>query len=116
MKKCLLMLLSFVLLTGCVSVVKCPPSGAWGPEVQPLGLVKADSGGWPLSLRSTPSDYTFYSALREKAEKQFGVSKNDVVLGEVTVNIGAEMDGTIRDWSAQAMAGRTNTTIQPISR
>ena len=97
--------------TGCVSVVKYPPSpaAAWGPDVRKLGTVTATSGKWPLSLQSIPPDYTFYSALRSVTSGTYGVPETEIVLGEVTVQIGAELDGTIRDWKATADAGQEKT-------
>jgi hypothetical protein len=116
MKHKILILLSVAgiafLLTGCESMVTVPPyptADAWNSDVKPLGTVTATSGVWPLSLHSTPSDYTFQSALREKAASQFGVPQSEVVLGQATVQIGAEIDGTIRDWTATAQAGRRLT-------
>ena len=102
---CLVALIS----TGCTSVVKCAPypsAEAWTPEVKKLGIVTADSGKWPLSLHSVPPDYTFYAALRSVASGTYGVPESEIVLGEVTVQIGAELDGTIRDWKATAEAGQ----------
>jgi hypothetical protein len=96
------------LFSGCTSMVKFAPypsAAAWTPDVKPLGTVSADSGRWPLSLHSQPSDYTYYSALRAKAAQTYGVPEPEIVLGEVSVQIGAELDGTIRDWKASAAAG-----------
>jgi len=115
--KLLVSLLGLALLTlcsGCTSVVKFAPypsAAAWTPEVKPLGTVTADSGKWPLSLHSQPSDYTYYSALRAKAATAYGVPEPEIVLGEVTVKIGAEIDGTIRDWTATAAAGWSKTVV-----
>ncbi len=97
------------LCSGCTSVIKVAPyptSAPWGDEVKRLGTVTADSGRWPLALHSVPPDYTFHAALRSKASSQFGVPEAEVVLSEVTVQIGAELDGTIRDWKASAAAGQ----------
>jgi hypothetical protein len=95
--------------SGCTSLVKVPPyptGTAWSSEVKRLGVVTADSGRWPLSLHSVPSDYTFQAALRSKAAAQFGVPETEIVLGEASVKVGAELDGTIRDWKATAEAGQ----------
>jgi hypothetical protein len=101
-----------LILTGCTSVLKVAPyptSGPWGDDVRRLGTVSASSGPWPLSLHSMPPDYTFHAALRAKAASQFGVPESEVVLGEVTVNLGSELDGTIRDWKVTAEAGQRRT-------
>ncbi len=105
----LLCLALFALCSGCTSVIKVAPyptPAPWSDDVKRLGTVTADSGRWPLSLHSVPPDYTFYAALRAKASSQFNVPEAEVLLGEVTVKIGAELDGTIRDWKATAIAGR----------
>jgi hypothetical protein len=107
---------ALALLTGCTSVIKVAPfpdSTPWGDDVRPLGTVMAKSGAWPLSLHSAPPDHTFYSALRANASSQFGVPEPEIVLGEVTVQIGAEMDGTIRDWKATAEAGQRKVAAAP---
>lgn len=83
-----------------------PSATAWTPEVKKLGVVTANSGRWPLSLHSVPPDYTFHSALRANAVNKFAIPEAEVVLGEVTVEIGAELDGTIRDWTATAEVGQ----------
>jgi len=113
MKRQLLILLLVsgiaLLFAGCTSVLKIAPyptAEVWGTDVHPLGTVTANSGRWPMSLHSVPPDYTFYAALRSKAASQFGVAESEIVLGEVTVKIGAELDGTIRDWKATAKAGQ----------
>lgn len=101
--------LALILFTGCTSVIKVPPypsAAAWDTSVKALGPVTADSGLWPLSLHSSPPEQTYYSALKSKAASQYGVGENEVVLSEVTVSIGAELDGTIRDWKATATAGQ----------
>jgi hypothetical protein len=113
MKNAIAAILAAALLCGCVSTIKYPayPVVSWA-QVKTLGVVTADSGGWPLSLNSPPPDYTYYSALQNKAAKQYDVPKSQVVLGEVSVNYGAEMDGTIRDWTATAIAGQnTNAPV-----
>ena len=97
-------------LTGCVSPIKYPPSADWGKGTRILGPVKANSGFWSLSLRDTPSEYTFTAALRDKAAAEYNVPPESVVLGEKTVYIGAELDGTIRDWRAEALAGQNTNT------
>lgn len=97
------------LFSGCTSVVKFAPyptADAWSGDVKTLGTVEADSGKWPLSLHAQPSEYTYYSALRAKAAKTYSVPESEIVLGEVEVKIGAELDGTIRDWKASAQAGQ----------
>ena len=99
-----------VLASGCKSVVKYPPMTSWGPNVQTLGVVKADSGRWPLSLNVPPPEYTFQDALRTKAADTYKVTKSEVVLDEVTVSFTAEMVGTIRKWEASAMSGRIAAT------
>jgi len=72
--------------------------------------VTADAGFWPLSLHAPPPDYTFYSALRAKAASTYGVFQDEIVVGEVTVKIGAELAGTIRDWKATAEVGQKKQT------
>lgn len=59
-----------------------------------------------LVLRSALPGQTFYSALQVQAASQYSVPEQEVVLREVTVQIGAERDGTIRDWKATAEAGQ----------
>lgn len=96
------------LLTGCTSMINVPPypaADAWSPDVKPLGTVTADSGRWPLSLNSVPPNETFYAPLRAKAAAKYSVPESEVVLRNISVKIGAEMDGTIRDWKATAEAG-----------
>jgi hypothetical protein len=108
------LLIFCALFWGCTSIVKVPPypdATAWDKDVQPLGTVTADSGKWPLSLHTTPSDYTIQAALRAKAAKDFGVPESEIVLSEASVQIGAELDGTIRDWKATASAGRKKAGI-----
>lgn len=112
--KIIFVLAAGCLLCGCTSVLKYPPSAGWGSSVQVLGPVQADSGSWPLSLRDTPPPYTFTSALQAKAAAQYHVPPGSVVLGEMTVAIGSELDGTIRNWTAAAVAGQV-TNIVPNS-
>jgi len=111
MKTIIYLLAATTLLTGCESVVKYPPSANWDSTVHVLGPIKADSGFWPLSLRHTPPQYTFTSALQNKAATQYNVPASSVVLGEMSVSIGSEMDGTIRDWTAQALAGQITNLV-----
>ncbi len=98
-----------LVFTGCTSTIRVPPypsSEPWGADVKRLGAVTATSGPWPLSLNSLPPSYTFQAALRSQAANQFGVPEPEIVVGEATVQIGAELDGTIRNWKATAEAGR----------
>jgi len=117
MKKALCTIAAAALLCGCASTIKYPAYPAavnWGKDVKILGQVTTDSGPWPLSLNSPPPDYTYYSALQEKAATQYQVPKSQVVLGEVAVDYMAEMVGTIRSWKATAIAGQnTNAPIIP---
>jgi len=95
--------------SACTSMIKVAPypdATPWADDVKHLGAVTADSGLWPLSLHSAPPDYTFQSALRAKASSQYGVPQEEIVLGEISVQIGSELDGTIRDWKATAEAGQ----------
>ena len=103
------------LCSGCHSLLKYPPSPpeAWGPDVFVVGRVTADSGRWPLSLRTPPPEYTYYSALRAYASRIWDVPADKIMLGEVTVTIGAELDGTIRDWKAYAIAGYKKSAAPP---
>jgi hypothetical protein len=113
LKPILIAAFAAALLCGCVSTINYPayPSANWN-GIKTLGTVTADSGAWPLSLNAPPPDYTYYSALCSKASEQFNVPKSQVVLGEVSVVYGSEMDGTIRDWKATAIAGQnTNAPI-----
>lgn len=95
--------------SGCTSIVKVAPfpsPTAWDdPAVKKLGPVSADSGVWPLSLHSVP-DYTIQSTLRSNASNKYKVPADQIVLSEATVQVGAELDGTIRDWKATAEAGQ----------
>lgn len=97
------------LTAGCTSIVKVAPYPsvtAWSnPAVKKLGPVSADSGAWPLSLHAVPN-YTIQSALRSNASDKYRVPADQIVLSESTVQVGAEMDGTIRDWKATAEAGQ----------
>lgn len=99
-------LITLLILVGCSTVSKYPPTAEWGPDVKLLGPIKADSGRWPLSLNVPPADQTYYSALKTAAAKQYGVAENSIVLSEVTVEFGTEMVGTIRSWRASAVAGQ----------
>lgn len=109
-KNTIIIVLAFVLalFSGCVSQINVPPSPdiAWDDSVKVLGPVTAKHGRWPLSLKSPPPAETYYVALRTTAASTFGVRESDVVLRDVSVQIGAEMDGTIRDWKATAVAGQ----------
>lgn len=112
-KKFTAILASYALLfVGCQTVT-FPPYGSWTPEVETLGPVRAESGGWPLSLKAPPPEYTFHSALRSVAHGTYGVPENEVVLGEVSVEFMSELDGTIRSWKASAIAGR-NRNAPPL--
>lgn len=110
--RCLGALFAFTLtlvFSGCTSIVRVAPfpnGEAWSAEVKRLGIVTADSGRWPLSLHSLPPEYTFQAALRSAAGQRFGVPEGEIVLGEATVKIMAEIDGTIRSWKATAEAGQ----------
>ena len=114
MKNAIVPILAIALLcAGCASTIKYPPypSANWS-GIKTFGIVKADSGAWPLSLNSPPPDYTYYSALQIQAAKQYGVPQSQIVLGEVSVNYMAEVVGTIRSWKATAIAGQnTNAPI-----
>lgn len=105
MKKLIPLLLAAI-LAGCASVAKYAPSPTWEQKSATLGPVEADSGKWPLSLRSPPNKYTYQSALLDNASKKYGVPRDQIILGEVSVKFMAEMDGTIRSWKATAEAGR----------
>lgn len=102
---------SLALLCGCESSLKYPPSANWGPNTRLLGEVKADSGMWPLSLSAPPPEYTYFSALRDKAAFKYNVPTDSVAIGEMTVVVGAEMDGTVRDWTATALAGQNTNAV-----
>jgi hypothetical protein len=112
MKK-LLSLLTVIplLLAGCESTLKYPPSTNWSAGTKILGPVEADSGMWSLSLSAPPPEYTYFAALRDKAAFKFNVPTESVAIGEMTVSIGAEMDGTVRDWHASAIAGQNTNSI-----
>ena len=105
MKSFLCLLAAAVLLCGCASTVKYAPPNKWGSDVRTLGTVTAESGGWPLSLKVPPPEYTYASALRTKAAKDYNVPAREVVLDEMTVSFMSEIDGTIRSWKASALAG-----------
>jgi len=113
MKTIFSMLVASVLLCGCVSTVKYPPSGDWNSGVRELGMVDADSGAWPLSLNAPPPAETYYFALRTVAASKYSVAPNQIVLDDVSVTFGSEVVGTIRDWKATAEAGQ-DTNIAPI--
>jgi hypothetical protein len=105
--------LALGLFAGCASVATLAPfpnAGAWDSTVKPLGTVTADSGKWPLALHAMPPDYTFYSALKKAASKQFGVPEDEIVLGEVSIKTMSEIDGTMRSWKATASAGQKKKT------
>jgi hypothetical protein len=106
MKSTLYIIAAAALLCGCESTLKYPPSANWGPNTKILGPVKADSGMWPLSLSAPPPQFTYFAALRDKAAYQFNQPADSIAIGEMTVVVGSEMDGTVRDWSATAVAGQ----------
>ena len=107
--KILSSLVALALLAGCTSMVKYPPFGEWTVTTEELGPVTANSGKWPLSLKTPPPEYTYYSALRSVARGMYGVPENEIVLGEVDVKFSSEIDGTIRSWTATAKAGRNRS-------
>lgn len=115
-KKLFALVLLCVPLVGCQSVVKYPPSPAWGTDVRVLGTVTADSGRWPLALNVPPPEYTYQAALRAKASTQYNVPENQIVLGEVTVKFLTEVVGTIRSWEATAMAGQKAADCRPADK
>jgi hypothetical protein len=104
--KNLAILLIAIAFTACASVSKYAPSPTWEQKSATLGPVKADSGKWPLALRTPPSEYTFQSALLDAAAKQYQVPRDQIVLSEISVKFMAELDGTIRSWEATAEAGK----------
>jgi hypothetical protein len=101
-------------LCGCSTPVKYAPFGAWDDHTRQLGLVKASSGPWPLSIKVPPPEYTYYSALRKNAAQLYRVAETNVVLGEVTVNFASELDGTIRAWDAEALAGEKQSATNAL--
>jgi len=103
-------------LTGCESVMKYPPSEGWSQNVKILGPVEANSGMWPLSLSAPPPQYTYFAALRDKAAFKYNVPVDTVVIGEMTVTVGAEIDGTVRDWKASALAGQNTNRVSSAPR
>jgi len=111
MKNTLYLLAATALLCGCESTIKYPPSANWGPNTKVLGQVKADSGFWSLSLSAPPPQYTYFAALRDKAAFQFNLPAEAIAIGEMTVVVGSEMDGTVRDWTATAIAGQNTNSI-----
>lgn len=104
--KRLLPLVIALALAGCASVSKYAPLPTWEQKVATLGQVKARSGRWPLALHVPPPEYTFQAALLDAAAKQYGIPKDQITLGEISVKFVAEIDGTIRSWEASAEAGR----------
>lgn len=102
---------------GCATQVKHPGFGTWDDSVLPLGKVVASRGGWwrnadpedtgwALALNVPPDPFTYYSALLDKAVKTYYVPREEVVLGEVSVDLLTEVVGTVRAWKATAVAGR----------
>lgn len=89
--------------------------GEWNDTVASLGPVEACQGGfccpegqcqWPLSLTNPPPVETYHRALIEDALKRYGVPSDEVVLDQVTVELITEIVGTVRGWSAEAVAGQ----------
>lgn len=99
-----------LLLTGCESTLKYPPTAGWKTS-QPLGPITATSGIWPLSLNAPPPQYTYFAALRDKAAYKFNIPPASVEFDEMTVTFGSELDGTVRDWRATAIAGQNTNAI-----
>ena len=119
-----LLLMGFALSAGCAGQrqkVAYPNLGVWDASVKPLGPVSACQGGfccpdgkcqWPLSLVVPPAVDTYHRALVDEAVKRYGVPGNEVVLDRVTVELITEIVGTVRGWSAEAIAGRKPLTAQ----
>ena len=111
LKHILLSILS-ILLIGCTSQLAFQGYGVWNADVKELGVVSScngkscDKAQWPLSLKTPPEATTYHAALRREAAEKYGVSEHEIVLGEVSVEILAELDGTIRSRKATAIAGK----------
>lgn len=110
-------ILALLLLSGCgVSNSSIYPGTALTHDLREdgmtiLGEVTACQGGfchgqWPMSLAVPPPASTYQAALRKEASKQYNVPEGEVRLGEVTVGFYSEINGTIRGWTATALAGR----------
>ena len=110
MKNTLCVLAAALLLTGCESTLKSPATAGWNSS-RVLGPIKATSGIWPLSLNAPPPQYTYFAALRDQAAYKFNVPPASVEFDEMTVRVGSEMDGTVRDWTATAIAGQNTNSI-----
>lgn len=98
--------------------------GNWDESVTVLGPVSACQGGfccpdgqcqWPLSLTNPPPVETFHRALIEEAVKQYHVPEDQVVLDDVTVELITEIVGTVRGWSAEAVAGQRASSANGVA-
>ena len=104
-------------MTACTTQVAYPGYGEWGPAVTPLGPVAVCRGAFcdasdegtqgALALNVPPDAATYHAALRDKAAMTYAVPRDEVVLGEVRVELVTEVVGTVRGWRAAAHAGRT---------
>jgi|CXWL01.1.fsa_nt_gi hypothetical protein len=61
---------------------------------------------WPISLQVPPPAATYQAAIRKKAARTYDVAENQIVIGEIDVSYTSELVGTIRGWTASAIAGR----------
>lgn len=108
-------------LTGCAAntVLMLPGSGAWEERTAILGPVVACRGGnsdfsethkecnnWPISVTHMPPPEAHYAELRAKAAEQYHVDPALIALKDITVSYNTELNGVIRGWKAQAIAGQ----------
>lgn len=115
MTRCLVVGLA-LLLAGCTTPLMLPESGSWDgvTELGPVYACKGGShsfqrkckGGWPLSLPSLPAPDIHYAELRADAATRYATDPSLIVLKDVSVEYLAELNGVIRGWDAQAIAGR----------
>ena len=109
------LLLALFVQSGCVQRLPYPSFGVWNDQVKLLGPVSACQGGfccpngqcqWPLALAVPPPAGTYHRALVDDAVNRYDVPADEVVLKDVQVKLNTEVVGTVRGWSAEAIAGR----------
>lgn len=113
--------LGIVILTaaiaGCAQQMVYPGAGDIGKATK-LGPVQACKGGgccyesegrnrceWPLAMKSPPAEFDVQYALKQDAAKRYQVQADKVALDVIDIKVTAEIDGTVRGWSASSVAG-----------
>jgi hypothetical protein len=108
-------ILAALVLGGCAARLTYPGLGTFDPRTETLGAVTVCRGGgccdtdegcqWPLALSAPPEAYTYQAALRDKAARVYHVPAEEIVLGDIAVEVVAELVGTVRAWKATATVG-----------